>query len=188
MEPSCVQNQPISKEMMSKVCKYGTFYNPATAHYNNGLCVVCDRCYRQNLNVCIGYDKYDLCMKCIEEISAVDIQNKQKSKNPLDEVKTRMLVSQYDYPKCIKKQWRSTLCNKLPKEVGSVVAKMMPSQFMTCYPNNSTNKDTVTLIEQSQFQERNNLSLPVTYMHQSQFQSYPNVQTYPTMKQKQYPS
>ena len=55
------------------ICKNGTYYYPATSHYTlmgldcNG--VVCDRCKRDSLEVCIGRGDSDLCLKCVQDIA-----------------------------------------------------------------------------------------------------------------------
>ena len=58
--------------MMNKtqqVYENGTYYNPAWKHYNHTATVVCDKCRRRPLKVCIGYGDHDLCMICVDEIS-----------------------------------------------------------------------------------------------------------------------
>ena len=59
--------QPMSNQILSQVCEFGTFYSPAQKHYNNKLSVVCDKCLRENLDICIGYEKYDLCFNCVQD-------------------------------------------------------------------------------------------------------------------------
>ena len=52
-----------------QICKYGTFYNPASKHYNTeNANVVCDKCKKNNLTICIGYQNYDLCLSCVQNI------------------------------------------------------------------------------------------------------------------------
>lgn len=101
-------SQQISQETFILVCKRGTYYNPAKKHYedksNN---VICDRCCKHNLNVCIGYEKYDLCLNCTEEVIKINEQNSKfkirsitnptpdNSLPPMDSVKSRMLTSQF---------------------------------------------------------------------------------------------
>jgi hypothetical protein len=53
------------------VCfKKGTYYNPASTHYDNmSANVICDRCRASNLTVCIGFGQTDLCMQCISQMS-----------------------------------------------------------------------------------------------------------------------
>jgi hypothetical protein len=47
----------------------GKYYNPAWSHYGRHTNVVCDRCKSSQLKVCIGWEKYDLCMKCVDQLS-----------------------------------------------------------------------------------------------------------------------
>lgn len=63
----------------------GTYYNPANKHYDLKGVVNCDRCHRQNLNVCIGSDdNVDLCMDCVKYFHEHD-----------SACKTRMMSSDY---------------------------------------------------------------------------------------------
>lgn len=50
--------------------KYGTYYNPATSHYNKPFVnVICDNCHKENLKSCIGHNNYDLCLGCVDKIN-----------------------------------------------------------------------------------------------------------------------
>lgn len=61
-------------ETIRKLLTLGTFYCPASKHYgNNTPNVLCDRCRRQNLVCCIGFESKDLCMKCVLEMENNDI-------------------------------------------------------------------------------------------------------------------
>ena len=67
-----MNNLPPSQETMVKILKNGTYYFPATKHYNNNATsVMCDRCRRTDLDMCIGLDSYDLCLPCIQDISHI---------------------------------------------------------------------------------------------------------------------
>ena len=79
---------PINKDTMLKIYKYGIYYNPANSHYGNNSNVVCDRCYRQGLDVCIGYQSYDLCLKCILEINT-----ESKTQFPYNPIATQMVMT-----------------------------------------------------------------------------------------------
>ena len=57
--------------VLSNIYKNGKYYNPAWTHYQEGAVVSCDRCKRTQLNVCIGWKEYDMCLKCVEEMSIV---------------------------------------------------------------------------------------------------------------------
>lgn len=76
----------MNNSLFSNIFRYGIYYNPASTHYaehNRNLTtfgpyqefnskpvnVVCDRCSKSNLKVCIGWNDSDLCMKCVDEIS-----------------------------------------------------------------------------------------------------------------------
>jgi len=51
------------------IVRNGTFFFPATRHYQNGSNVVCDRCARTNLPASIGYGDQDLCLACADRVS-----------------------------------------------------------------------------------------------------------------------
>jgi len=68
---------PIDKSTMLKICKNGIYYNPASNHYDGVTNVMCDKCYRDNLNISIGWQSMDLCLSCVDEI------NKYKSSKSL---------------------------------------------------------------------------------------------------------
>lgn len=57
------------EEVINKVHKKGTYYNPAWTHHSNKkIKVTCDRCKKPNIKSCIGYADFDVCMKCIDDI------------------------------------------------------------------------------------------------------------------------
>lgn len=52
-----------------QVVKNGKFYYPASYHYEkqpHEVNIICDRCRRQQLKCCVGYQNSDLCMECVE--------------------------------------------------------------------------------------------------------------------------
>lgn len=66
----------------------GKYYNPANSHYNKSGIINCDRCHKTNIKICIGYNKIDLCMKCVEVLNDIALlptsvqtsdQNKENS-------------------------------------------------------------------------------------------------------------
>jgi hypothetical protein len=63
----------MTDNLYKDICKNGTYYNPASSHYamiESGCnSVVCDRCKKDSLNVCIGKDDSDLCLKCVQDIT-----------------------------------------------------------------------------------------------------------------------
>lgn len=59
-----------SSNLYHDICTYGTFFNPASRHYGmHDANVICDRCRRQYLDVCIGYGSRDLCLQCVQEVT-----------------------------------------------------------------------------------------------------------------------
>lgn len=86
--------QSVDKETIIQICRYGKYYNPAEAHYNNGQSIVCDRCFKRNLHVCIGYDKYDLCLTCVEEIT--NCKQQCPCPPPHTEITAKMRQSQFN--------------------------------------------------------------------------------------------
>lgn len=49
---------------------FGNYYNPADKRYYPGASVRCDRCLKNNIDICVGWDRYDLCLTCISDINA----------------------------------------------------------------------------------------------------------------------
>ena len=64
-----MNNPSIDRETTIKVFKNGKYYNPASDRYGPNANVVCDRCRRNNLDICIGLQTYDLCLPCVQEIN-----------------------------------------------------------------------------------------------------------------------
>lgn len=109
-----MNNPPLSWEMTINILKNGTFYFPASKHYDNQTVnVVCDRCHKIKLDVCIGYDLYDLCLPCVQEISnqynfsvinpppvyqelPVMTMMLQRQFSPKDDIKTYMMQEQFN--------------------------------------------------------------------------------------------
>ena len=59
-----------SSNLYHDICTYGTFFNPASRHYGmHDVNVICDRCRRNYLDVCIGYGSRDLCLQCVQEVT-----------------------------------------------------------------------------------------------------------------------
>ena len=56
--------------ILKSTLEYGTYYYPATKHYNYASPIIyCDNCGKCNLTACIGYDKYDLCLSCVNYLT-----------------------------------------------------------------------------------------------------------------------
>jgi len=115
----------IDSNTMKAICKNGTYYNPAWKHYNMETNVVCDKCFRDNLVMCIGYKEYDLCLNCVQDISTISKQD----------TKSYMIQTQFR-PGCIKKQMTT---NMLQNQFTTMrVTSMLQNQFR---PSNDINFD-----------------------------------------------
>jgi hypothetical protein len=59
-----------SLPMYKAVIERGVFYYPAGRHYGNpSASVVCDRCKRSGIPASIGFDRYDLCLPCVDTVA-----------------------------------------------------------------------------------------------------------------------
>lgn len=78
-------NTPTTKQL-EDVARHGTYFNPASDHYKNPDVILCDKCHKSNLQVCIGYQDMDLCLDCVKSI--LDQQGDQDT-----QVRTLMMSS-----------------------------------------------------------------------------------------------
>jgi hypothetical protein len=56
-------------ENIKNICLFGQYYNPAEKHYGKECDVICDKCFRHDLDVAIGWETYDLCLKCAQSVN-----------------------------------------------------------------------------------------------------------------------
>ncbi len=61
-----------SAEEVMRAFTLGTYYNPAKKHYGRDVSVVCDRCSKSDLRVCIGTDTTDICLACAAALDAAE--------------------------------------------------------------------------------------------------------------------
>ena len=60
----------LTKRDAYKIIENGIFYYPATEHYGKPSAnIQCDFCNKSNLKSCIGYQDYDLCLRCTDSIA-----------------------------------------------------------------------------------------------------------------------
>lgn len=93
-----MSTQPITRDIMLNIYKNGTYYNPAKKHYGvDSVNIVCDRCYKNNLDICIGWVSYDLCLSCVQaihrEVNRGEFPEIIETKKP--EILSKMLQSQF---------------------------------------------------------------------------------------------
>ena len=129
----------------------GKFYNPAWTHYGKQTNISCDKCKRNNLTVCIGWEAFDLCMDCVSSLD--NLLNKpvptSKPENP--QMPSRMVQSIYQH-------------SRTPDEP---IVKMTQRMFTTNMsqsiyrPSSKTqNKpDDVTFMGQSFYQKGSDISM-----------------------------
>ena len=135
-----MNNPPLSREKTIQVFRNGIYYSPASKHYNNGnadLSVVCDRCKKTNLDICIGYETYDICLQCIQEIS-----NQLKKQKEIEK-----------FPSCTatymqQDQFRPMYATNMEQAQFRPLTRMIQSQFRN---SNNYDDDCKTFMIQSQF-------------------------------------
>ena len=62
---------PPNEELIKHICEHGLLYSPVKLRYNFECSVVCDRCYKRNLNECVSYENYDLCKNCVDAVRQI---------------------------------------------------------------------------------------------------------------------
>ena len=83
----------VSTSQLNEVVTYGKLYYPAESHYAHKSIVVCDRCNKTRLKVCVGYKNFDLCMKCVDKV--VDNINELFSRENKKEPLVRMMSDKF---------------------------------------------------------------------------------------------
>ena len=183
-----MNNPPLSREKTLQIFRNGIYYSPSGKHYNKpNTNVVCDRCHTTQLDVCIGYEDYDMCLTCIQEIGKQLKRKEEIEKFPTatyeklaemrrPDTKTYMLQSQFLPPTSYQtmtnmeqSQFKppSRYQTKTNMEQSqfrpSVLTRMIQNQFID---NEESDEDTKTFMVQSQF--RPNM---LTRMIQDQFRN-----------------
>ena len=138
--------------VIKNVYKYGKYYNPAWTHYRrDDANVSCDRCHRTQLKVSIGWDKYDLCMDCVDKLSMLYIQD--VNPDPMTSTATFMMQEMYDYDSQLSK-----MSQGMYKE--SQGSKLWPF---------STKPKPVTRMRQGMFKDKSKSYVCTTDMEQGMF-------------------
>ena len=158
-----MNNPPLDRETMIKVYKCGTYHNPASQRYGPDANVVCDRCKKSKLDVCIGYQTYDLCLACIQEI------NELLKKKPITTL-----------PECSRNPPLTRMIQSQFRPTGSTGGSMMRTNMVQ--NQFRSNVDTVTLMAQNQFRPNDDLK---SYMQVNQFR-YPVTDIRAEMKQNKF--
>src|SRR5437868_7628311 len=109
----------MSEQTLKDIVNYGTYYNPASNHYNNGGTVTCDRCKKTDLDICIGWEKYDLCLPCVEKV-------KNNMNKPVSDNTPRIMMMQSQFATRMEQEQFRT--------------KMQQNQFATFMQQNQFNE------------------------------------------------
>lgn len=157
-----MDNQPLNYKTVVDIVMNGIYYNPSWKHYERETSVTCDRCRRNNIDMCIGYKTYDLCLPCVVEINS-ELTNKIVKPVYQPEIKLKMLQRQFE-------------------PVGKqIMTMMMQGQFEPMQEEIMTfmqQRQFMTNMEQSQFRQKR----VKTYMQQGQFRQ--NNDTITKMEQR----
>ena len=127
------------------IIKYGTYYFPAEKHYQDyryQLVVQCDRCRRDRLTSCLGWENYDLCMECVPQVERMILRSQMVPQSPQDTFKTLMVQDQFKYKtKMRQSQFDSRAC----------VTNMEQSQFKAQVRTRMEQEQYATKMIQDQF-------------------------------------
>ena len=155
-----------TQETFMQIYKLGTYYNPATNHYGRtDTSVVCDRCKRTNLNVCIGWLTYDLCLKCVQDIDSIKAYTPPVTIPTPDygDLRTLMMQSQFTPSTYGTKMEQSQYT---PSSSPVYTTRMMQTQFRNTSPTQY-----ITEMHQNLFDSASDIPTFCTKMEQNQFSS-----------------
>lgn len=153
----------LNANTMLDIYKLGKYYNPASTHYGEGKSVICDRCAKRNLNACIGYLDYDLCLSC------ADVVDRKVNKSILQE--------QFRTP------MQQGLRGATIADRGQVMSYMQQDQFSSRPLRGSTMYDDYTQIQSDMQQDQFN-SLPQSSSRDATSNDYSQVMSF--MEQDQF--
>lgn len=115
-------DKPIDKKTMLQIYSNGTYYSPANKHYGSDLVnVVCDRCFKNNLDICVGWLTHDLCLQCVTEIGN-KINNKVDKAEKIDKVDKAEKTEKVEKVEKVKEGNTKPRIRSMPK-------KMMQRQY-----------------------------------------------------------
>ena len=87
----------VNEQTLKNIYFLGKYYNPASSHYPYQNSVVsCDRCHRTNILVAIGWESYDLCLSCADDMSKLFLKPKIDPTFFPEQPRTLMASSMFD--------------------------------------------------------------------------------------------
>lgn len=99
------------------ILKNGSFFYPANKHYSFTGSVTCDKCKSSNIQACVGYSTFDLCMNCVDRLTKNNVPTPPKEKTT-GFMTTNMMQNMY-----------SSNNNKIPRIGPPMVTKMMQNMY-----------------------------------------------------------
>jgi hypothetical protein len=172
---------------LKNIVEKGTYYYPAWKHYETPSSrVSCDRCSKNDLISCIGYENKDLCLNCCQAVteilnrhSTIKTLPRLSGLSQLPETKRNQIKHTDIIQKQKQKQDRSMVLTNMEQKIfrdNSLRTYMKQNMFNPYNPsmNNDNDDDDDlfrTFMEQSMFQkfEREIEAEPLTKMRQSMF-------------------
>lgn len=143
-----MNNPSLSREKTIQILKNGTYYNPASKHYNgNSTNVVCDRCRKTGLDMCIGYETYDLCLQCIQDTNS---QLKKQVTIQQPEFATYMQQGQF-MTNMEQSQFKPQIRTNMEQAQFRPLTRMLQSQFINDKYDSESDEECKTFMIQSQF-------------------------------------
>ena len=154
-----MNNPSLSREKTIQILKNGTYYNPASKHYNfNSTNVVCDRCRKTGLDMCIGFESYDLCLQCVQDVNS-QLKKQVPIKQPeiatymqQDQFRplTRMIQGQFA-TNMEQAQFKPQIKTNMEQAQFRPLTRMVQGQFQTYIDNSESDEECKTFMIQSQF-------------------------------------
>lgn len=149
-----------------KIIENGQLYYPANQRYGSDKQVVCDRCKRNNLSICIGYEAYDLCLTCADKItpSGQYINEKPTMDYPTRDIFDRDMVPKIDQdkPDFYKPIYTTRMEQNMFRNRNPTVVTLMaqeiykPTKPDNFFDNMANKFSNMTFMEQDIFKKKNN--------------------------------
>lgn len=133
----------MTEQQLRDTCEKGTYYYNAASRYPSGK-VICDSCQKSNLDSCIGYNEFDLCLSC-----AQTIRSSIRDTTDTPKFTTKMMQSQFSTNRVTPTKFTT---------------RMMQSQFVAKpeLPSTTTTTDSKPTTKMMQTQFRNSRVMTTT--------------------------
>jgi len=135
-----------------QIIKNGNFYFPAWTHYNKSDAnVTCDRCRRTNLKCCIGYNNYDLCLDCTEDV----VQILNRPIKPIQPTYEPIIMTEMEQNFIKPSQLRTRMEQEFirPQMKTKMAQRMYNDNTITKMAQRMYNDNTITKMAQNMFED-----------------------------------